>query len=93
VFGALLRGFGARRRPRTAAELACRALRPGERLHGSWVCADEAGRYVVRLFCGERRELAVKLPPWRECLVFFVKKGTQVAELIVDDGPYRPVIR
>src|SRR5579872_417606 len=80
----------ARRRARKAAELVCRTLRPRDSVHGSWICADESARYVVRVFCGERG--VVGLPPWRECLLFSVEKGSNAVELIVEDSTYRPVI-
>lgn len=87
--GNIRRGAEARR----AAERLCAALFPGEPRHGSWVCADEPERFVVRVFCGDRAGSPARLPPWRECVVVAVDKATLTAERVADDGPYRPLPR
>jgi hypothetical protein len=61
---------------------------------GTEICANEGDRYVVRVFCGHRAEApAEKSPPWRECVIVSVKKGSERAELMAEDAAYRPTIR
>jgi hypothetical protein len=60
---------------------------------GASVCADEAERYVVRVFCGRRDLPPGPQPPWRECLVFAVARGTFAANPVENDMPYRPRLR
>ena len=61
---------------------------------GTWLCAEETDRYVVRVFCGLRAEEPVRrMPPWRECIVFAVTKQTFVASVVVDDEANRPRLR
>jgi hypothetical protein len=94
MFGRLLSRFGARGRARELAQESCRRLRPGEPILGTWLCANEPERYVVRVFLGERTGDPVKgLPRWRECLIFAVNKDCTVAELVNNDERYRPVVR
>ena len=84
----------ARASAREAASQACHALRPGEPILGSCICADEPNRYVVRVYCGNRPDFEIhRLPPWRECLIFAVMKDTSSAEQIMNDEKYRPIIR
>ena len=80
-----------------AQELAaqsCQALRPDDSILGAIVCADEPDRYVVRVFCGERRfePEYPRLPPWRECLIFAVTKDKFSVEPIMS-REYQPTIR
>jgi hypothetical protein len=90
----LVAGFGARRRAREVASHLCRQLLPGEPVLGTWICANESDRYVVRVFCGQQADAtASREPGWRECLIVAVKKGSDVAQLITDDAEYRPTIR
>ena len=93
VLGRWLAARRARRAARDTAEAACRALRPGEWIMGTWLCAEEADRYVVRVFCGRRGDTEVRMPPWRECVVFAVAKATFAANVIEDDEPYEPRLR
>jgi hypothetical protein len=86
--------FRARRRACKVAGDLCRELRPGEPILGESICANEDDRYVVRVFCGQRAEARAQMgPPWRECLIVSVKKGSNLAELITEDAAYRPTIR
>lgn len=78
-----------------AASQACHSLFPDEQIRRTSICADEPSRYVVRVFCGDRPtspEL-LKLPPWRECLIFAVMKNSYAAERVTDDEKYRPTLR
>jgi hypothetical protein len=85
----------ARAAAREAATRLCRTVLPDEPILGSAICADEPGRYVVRVFCGHRPASAETylLPPWRVCLVFAVAKDTYSAAQLADDEKYRPTIR
>ena len=85
----------ARAMAKEAASRACHTLLPGEPILGATICADEPGRYVVRVFCGNRPASpeVYRLPPWRECLIFAVMKDTYSAEQIRADEKYRPMIR
>lgn len=85
----------ARALAREAATRLCRAALPGEPILGSVICADEPGRYVVRVFCGNRPASpdTYMSPPWRECLIFAVTKDTYSAARLTDDEEYRPTIR
>ncbi len=85
----------AKAKAREAARRMCQALLPGEPVMGASICADEPGRYVVRVFCGIRpaSPATYRLPPWRECWVVAVAKETYSAERITDDEQYRPMIR
>jgi len=73
----------------------CRSLLPEEPILGTVICADEADRYVVRVFFGDRPFSAetYMLPPWKECLIFAVTKNSYAVEQIIDDRKYDPVIR
>ena len=83
------RGLKARR----VAEQFCQQSHPDEPLHGSWICANEPTRFVVRVFVGQREFTGTMLPPWRVCLIVAVDKTTLAAEIITDDALYRPVLR
>ena len=79
-------------RARRIAESWCHEHFPHEPIYASVVCADEPSRFVIRVFCGERPTSEEKLPPWSSCVVIAVDKLTFVAERVVDDEPYRPII-
>ena len=85
--------FPQRRRAREAAIELVRSARPGERVRGAVVVDEDAERYVVRVFIGDRenREAAM-LPPWRECLIVAVPVNGGDPE-IVDEPRYRPTLR
>jgi len=93
LFHQLFPRVRAKARAKAAATEACRALLPMEPILGTWICADETDRYVVRVFCGHRPPSGEKLPPWRECVIFAVTKDTHTAQRLTDDEQYRPVIR
>ena len=82
-------------RARRLAEQLCRELYPGEPLQGSWICANEPTRFVVRVFCGHevRTTPYFMLPPWKICVIVAVHKTTLAAEQIIDDTPYHPILR
>ena len=73
---------------------ACQAMHPDEPIFGVVVCADEPERYVVRVFCGERRyePMYYRMPLWRECLIFAVLKNQFLVEQITS-GEYEPTMR
>lgn len=87
--------MGGRAIARRMARESCRALLPEEPILGASVCADEPGRYVVRVFCGNRPVSVetYRLPPWRECLIFAVAKDTHAVQQLTDNEKYYPVIR
>ena len=82
-------------RARRLAEQLCRKLHPSEPAQGSVVCADEPTRFVVRVFCGRPTtpDLLWPKPKWGVCVIVAVDKYTQEAEQVVDDTPYRPLLR
>lgn len=87
-------GLCARRR----AEALCQQTNPAEPLLGSWICANEPGRFVVRVFYGQREwtsEVATMMPPWRDCLIVAVDKASLHAVPVEgeDAAPYQPVLR
>ena len=87
---AIFQGLHARK----AAEKLCSALHPNEVFQGSAVCVNEPGRFVVRVFYGQREmSTPAMLPPWRECLIVAVDKKTFIAEPVEDGEAYRPVLR
>jgi hypothetical protein len=92
MLASLFSRFFLRRRARAQAEAACRRLRPGAPIVGTWLCAEEPERFVVRVFCGTRAE-SLRAPQWNECLVFAVTPDAARAELLVDDVAYRPTVR
>jgi hypothetical protein len=57
------------------------------------ICADESERYVVRVFVGLRGQNQRMLPPWRECLIFGVRKDGDPSAVLVEDARYQPVLR
>jgi hypothetical protein len=83
----------ARKKAGEVAVLACKKRFPDELIRGAVTCADEPGRYVVRVFYGNRPIAPVMQPPWRGCLIVAVRKDTYADEVIVDDEQYRPAIR
>ena len=83
----------ARRRACAAAEEACRALRPGEPILGSVICAEEQHRLVVRVFCGRREGPPALLPAWRECVIFAVATDGRAVLIVEDDASCRPQLR
>jgi hypothetical protein len=86
-------GFRARKRAHKVAGALCQQLRPDDPILATVICANEADRYIVRVFCGHRTEARIdRHPGWRECLIISVKKGSDVVELITDDAKYRPTI-
>ncbi len=85
--------FPKRKRACEAAVELVQNGRAGERIHGSVVVDEDARRYVVRVFIGERenREAAM-LPPWRECVIVAVYVNGDPAK-IIDEPRYRPTLR
>ncbi len=83
------KGLCARRK----AEALCQQIYPGEPLLGSWICANETDRFVVRVFYGQREWTGEKMPPWRDCLIVAVDKATLQAAPVEDAAPYQPVLR
>lgn len=90
----LFPGMKAKAIAKELAAQSCRILRPDEPIFGTVVCADEPDRYVVRVFCGNRRfePEYLRMPSWRECLIFAVMKNNFSVEQI-ENGEYQPVIR
>jgi hypothetical protein len=87
---ALFQGIRARR----LAEQLCGQLYAEEPVQGSWVCASEPTRFVVRVFCGHRMTpIATMMPPWERCVIVAVDKGTWATEQVIEDALYRPVLR
>lgn len=80
-------------RARRLAEAWCKQRNPDEIIHGTWICANEPTRFVVRVFCGQRERTGEKLPPWQNCSVIAVDKRTLIAAPVADDAPYRPILR
>lgn len=77
------------------AECLCGRLYAGDPVRSSSVCADEPTRFVVRVFCGYRdppRDLRPQIT-WARCIIVAVDKNTRIAEQIVDDKRYRPMLR
>jgi hypothetical protein len=74
----------------------CNKRYPDEPVLSARVCDDEADRYVVMVFYGNRPVTAENYmaPRWRSYLVVAVRKDTYVDEVIDGDQErYRPVIR
>ncbi len=74
-------------RVRRVAEALCQQTYPCEPMLGSWICADEPGRLVVRVFYGQRQwtgETVTMMPPWCDCLIVAVDKATLQATAIKD---------
>lgn len=80
-------------RARRAAEALCKQVHPDELIQGSWICASETNRFIVRVFYGQREQTATMLPPWRECFIVAVNKTTLYAAPVGDETPYRPILR
>jgi len=92
----------ARKRALVLAEDLGRRLRPTEPIWNVALRADEDTRYVVLVFCGNayKDPVVCLRPPWRECLIVAVAKGSEIAELsaeLIEDAeeaqPYQPIIR
>ena len=88
---ALFQGIRARR----LAEQFCGTLHQEESIHGSWVCANEPARFVVRVFYGHRTLVPDLLPApaWGRCIIVAVDKMTWATEQIIEDKQYRPILR
>jgi hypothetical protein len=80
-----------RRKAVEAARLLCTTSACGEPIFNAVVCAEEPDRYVVRVFLGIRDPGYDRSPPWRDCWLVAVERGTNAASRIYDDI-YKPRI-
>ena len=81
-----------RKRACALAEKACLVTRPQEPIYASQIYADRPDRFIVRVFCGRRSASVYLMPPWKECLVFAVVKGSNAVEELTDER-YHPRLR
>ena len=81
------------RRLYPAVEAVCRSLHSREPIYGLTLCAEEAERWVVRVYYGNREMSEYMGPPWRDWFAVGIDKLSGSTEVIADADKYRPIIR